>query len=188
MKLKKKNRVKREVFELNNKFRIESGQDPIPIPMELLPANYMGNYNPNLLNIRDDVSMNPSVMDQFHPHSFRMQTSIPQPTQAHPAFIESIPPSYLPPLAQNYSPEMSVINPPQLYPQNSQSQYPQNSQLQYPQNLQLQYPQSQGYIQPQYQNQQSPTNNQFGQSQMPQLNNVRKLKILVLYYLIFVIS
>ena len=108
--------MKREVFELNNKFRIESGQDPLPIPQELIPANYMGNFNNNFLNIRDDVSINPSIIDPFRPQSFRVQTAIPPPTPANPAYIESSPPNQ-PPISvpQPFSPEMSVINQPQLF-------------------------------------------------------------------------
>ena len=37
--IEEEKRVKREVLELNNQFRIENGEDPLPIPPELLPAN-----------------------------------------------------------------------------------------------------------------------------------------------------
>ena len=60
-------RIKREVFELNNQFRIENGEDPLPLPAELQPQNSQTPYNFAHLPLNESIA--PSVFEPQAPSS-----------------------------------------------------------------------------------------------------------------------
>ncbi|CAI2376929.1 unnamed protein product [Moneuplotes crassus] len=107
-------RVKREVFELNNQFRIENGDEPLPLPPELTPSNIPHDFD-------DQKSLAPSMAPSVPPE----MTRNPSPTAQQNRFTPQIPP------LASANPEIPSSNPtnaPQMtYPpyQPSQSPLPQ---------------------------------------------------------------
>jgi hypothetical protein len=111
-------RVKREVFDLNNQYLVESGKEPLPVPKELwLPGEEGGEMmGSNILNPNQmDNSMAPSIQE-----SNFMGKNINPPTN-EPSMISQTYPSQIP---QQFPPSQSpppsyIQNPPQM-PQHPQ--------------------------------------------------------------------
>lgn len=105
-------RVKREVFDLNNQYRIENGLEPLPLPKELEPANIqheLDMVSQNFLKINDDRSMHPSMAEGY-PYGAPGLQSVPR-TPMNPNYQYSNHPDNIQNFYQNMSPEMSMMHP-----------------------------------------------------------------------------
>jgi hypothetical protein len=137
--IEEEKRVKREVFELNNQYRIENGEEPLPIPLELMPAAEIQSMVAGYAT--DATTLPPTMRNEVH-QKIPEHTHIPVPTPAHPIkimpnqFTEiTYPPQYESEIRYHDLP------PPPYYPSYTQSyRIPSNQ----PQNLEERYPELQG--------------------------------------------
>ena len=144
--IEEEKRVKREVFDLNNQFRIENNQQPLPLPPELQPGNQI-QQNPQDKQLDNERTaphsqiehpQNPSNNIPNPPHQTPSNTKDPYREEYNAPYHQPAPhpmhPQYAPPATPQYH---QPIAPHQAYPTYTTAPAQ-------PPSLEQQYPELQG--------------------------------------------